>query len=216
MGDSPDDGSVRERLFPDARGFTIRELRKLCAHLPKPELRRLQHDVDEPTLAATAVPIVDVDGEAAVVIVRRSATVENNPGTWVFPVGRVDRKDATMAAAAVRNAAEQLNVPRDGVELLGQLDTHGPVLNGFLVSTFVIEPPEGVTFAPPPRLVSEVAVVPLAHFMAEGRFGDRNLPDGGTMASFALPNGELLWGLQAEILLDLLERLVRDRVDHPT
>jgi 8-oxo-dGTP pyrophosphatase MutT (NUDIX family) len=216
MGDRPDDGPVRERLFPDARGFTIREVRDLCAHLPKPELRRLQHDVDEPTLAATAIPVVEVDGGAAVVLVKRSATVERNPGFWVFPVGIVDRSDATMAGAAVRNAAQQLGLARDGVKLLGQIDTHGPVMNGFLVSTFVVEPPEGATFSPPPALVSDVTVVPLAHFQAEGSFGDRPAPDGLSAASFALPGGDFLWALQAEILLDLLERLVRARFDHPT
>jgi len=85
-----------------------------------------------------------------------------------------------------------------------------------------------VILAPDAREVSEVATIPLSHFMvgasfAVGRSAPEHEPgpsaDGapnatpgrdvaGGLASFALANGDLLWGTQGEILYNLLDQLV--------
>jgi 8-oxo-dGTP pyrophosphatase MutT (NUDIX family) len=235
LSPAPDRAPPWAHLSADERAFTMDDVRQACRSLPAPGLRPIDHYFDEPTLAATAVPVTDVDGLAAVVLTQRAATMTRNRGDWVFPGGRVDPADATSAGAAAREATEELGLAPGAVEMLGQLDTHGPIMTGFLVDTFVVAVEPTARFAPPPEEVSAVTVVPLAHFTADGSFAaDRPLPqfqpgmtaDGTplvvpatpgaranvrSLSSFALPSGELVWGLQAEILVNLLEVLVSAR-----
>ncbi len=210
------------------RRFTLHDVRSLCAQLPPPRVNRI-HDVAEPRAAATLVPIVDVDGEAAVVLTKRPATMVHHRGDWVFPGGRVDPEtDSASSDAARREADEELGIPADRVEIVGQLDTHGPIVTGFVIEVFVGVVDRSVRLAPDPREVSEVVTVPLSCFMrgtsfAIGRRAPEHDPgpsaDGsapivaggdvaGGLASFVLPNGDLLWGTQGEILLNLLDQLV--------
>ena len=97
-----------------------------------------------------------------------------------------------------------------------------------MIEVFVGVIDGSVPLAPDPREVSEVLTVPLSCFMrgtsfAIGRLAPEHDPgpsaDGATsthtgrdvaggLASFVLPNGDLLWGTQGEILLNLLDQLV--------
>ena len=220
------------RVCPDAdRRFTLDEVRSLCAQLPPPRINRI-HDVAEPRAAATLVPIVDVDGEAGVILTKRPSTMVHHRGDWVFPGGRVDADtDASPSDAARREAEEELGIPAARVDVVGQLDTHGPIVTGFVIEVFVGIIDGTVALAPDPREVSEVVTLPLSSFMdgvshATGRRAPEHNPgpsaDGvtppntdrdvaGGLASFALPNGDLLWGTQGEILYNLLDQLVRLR-----
>jgi 8-oxo-dGTP pyrophosphatase MutT (NUDIX family) len=220
-------------LLEAARRFTLDEVRSLCAQLPPPRVHRI-HDVAQPRAAATLVPVVDIDGEAGVIITKRPATMLHHRGDWVFPGGRVDLdRDTTSSDAARREAEEELGIPAERVEIVGQLDTHGPIVTGFVIDVFVGVIDGTVPLAPDPREVSEVLTVPLSRFMvgasfAIGRLAPEHEPgpsaDGaptpsprrdvaGGLASFALPNGDLLWGTQGEILFNLLDQLVALRTE---
>jgi ADP-ribose pyrophosphatase YjhB (NUDIX family) len=150
-------------------------------------------------------------------------------GDWVFPGGRVDpRTDANPSDAARREAEEELGIPAARVEIVGQLDTHGPIVTGFVIEVFVGVIDGSVALVPDPREVSEVFTLPLSRFMvgasyAVGRpapaFDTGPSADGAAiasdgrevalaLASFELPNGDLLWGTQGEILYNLLDQLV--------
>jgi 8-oxo-dGTP pyrophosphatase MutT (NUDIX family) len=214
--------------------FTVDDVRRLCRHLPRPG-HRVLHEVDQPRLAATAVPVVEVEGEAAVVLTKRPATMTYHRGDWVFPGGRVDAGDRSSAAAARREVAEELGVPRRLIDVVGQLDTHGPIVTGFLIDVFVAVLDRGAELAPDPAEVGEVAIVELGHFFGDGVYAlDRPWPaydtgpsapgavapapgassgrrPAGELASFSLPNGELAWGTQGEILANLLDQLARQR-----
>ena len=205
--------------------FTVDAIARLCRHLPAPGRRPL-HAIAEPKLAATAVPVVDLDGEAAVILTQRPSTMTYHRGDWVFPGGRVDESDATGANAAVRELGEELGVPG---EIVGQLDTHGPIVTGFLIEVFVVVVSAGATLQPDAREVSAVATVSLEHFLAPGNLAfDRPWPmfeagpravevDTGAvspardMPSFVLPDGDLVWGTQGAILENFLQQLTRLR-----
>ena len=176
------------------------------------------------------MPIVDVDGEAAVVLTKRPATMVHHRGDWVFPGGRVDPEtDATSRDAARREADEELGIPADRVEIVGQLDTHGPIVTGFVIEVFVgvidgsvaarPRSPRGVggadasrsrasCAAPASRSVgSRRSTIPARAPTAPSSTSTGGDVAGG-LASFVLPNGDLLWGTQGEILLNLLDQLV--------
>ena len=69
----------------------------------RPRINRI-HDVAEPRAAATLVPIVDVDGEAAVVLTKRPATMVHHRGDWVFP-GRTGRSRGRRLVVVTPRAA---------------------------------------------------------------------------------------------------------------
>ena len=84
-----------------SRAITVADVRSACAALPAPRWEKL-FDVAEPRAAAVLIPVVDDDGEAAVILTKRSATMPSHRDDWVFPGGRLDPADASHAEAARR------------------------------------------------------------------------------------------------------------------
>jgi ADP-ribose pyrophosphatase YjhB (NUDIX family) len=175
------------------------------------------------------VPIVEVDGEAAIVVTRRVASMTFHRGDWVFPGGGVEQDvDEVPEAAARREASEELGVPQSSIEIVGAFDVHGPIVTGFVIHPFVGVILPGVPLVPDPREVGEVAVVPLAQLLADGSYrmsseyphhepgpaaavSQRREPSDGRaseMPFFLVSEGAELWGTQGAILYDVLAHLV--------
>ena len=208
------------------RRYTTSQVRAMCAQL-RPPRTRSRHDVTNPRAAAVLVPVVDADGQAAVLVTQRQSTMRLHRGDWVFPGGRVEvERSETARDAARREAAEELGIPAPRVDLVGTLDTHGPIVTGFVIEVFVAIVEGPLELAPDPREVAAVCTLPLSWCMSEAVFSrTREAPAhqpgpsaegahaptrrsvGPGMASFVLPNGDQIWGTQGEILYDLLEQL---------
>jgi 8-oxo-dGTP pyrophosphatase MutT (NUDIX family) len=190
-----------------------------------PRINRI-HDVAQPRAAATLVPVIETGGEAAVVLTRRASNLRYHRGDWVFPGGRVDASDVSARDAARREAAEELGMPASRVDVVGQLDTHGPIVTGFVIDVFVGIIDGHVRFSPNRREVAQVVLMPISALVAPGVFSrtrsapthdpgppvvtndvDEGARVGYGLASFALPGGGLVWGTQGEILYNLLEQL---------
>jgi 8-oxo-dGTP pyrophosphatase MutT (NUDIX family) len=221
-------------LADQDRHFTLDDVRVLCARLRAPRTNPV-HEVDEPRAAATLVPVVDAGGEAAVLLTRRPSTMRYHRGDWVFPGGRVDvDRGESAPAAAAREAEEELGIPAARIELVGALDTHGPIVTGFVIEVFVGVIAGPLELSPDPREVAAVHTLTLSSCMAPGSYSRtrpapvhdpgpsaagaspvRSGDVGRGLGSFALPGGELVWGTQGEILANLLEQLaalrLRDR-----
>lgn len=213
------------------RRFTLEEVRTLCGRLRPPRTNPV-HEVADPRPAATLVPIVDEGGETAVLVTQRPSTMRYHRGDWVFPGGRVDvDRGETAEAAARREVEEELGIPATQVALVGALDTHGPIVTGFVIQVFVGVIDSLLELAPDPHEVAAVKTLTLSSCMTGGTYSRvRPAPEhepgpsatgaapvrarevGRGLSSFALPNGELVWGTQGEILYNLLEQLARLRL----
>ena len=86
--------------------------------------------------AAVLVPLVD-RGEPCLVFAKRTERVGTHKGQISFPGGVIDATDATMVDAALREAEEEINLPRDAVEVLGPLDDTETVATQFVITPFV-------------------------------------------------------------------------------
>ena len=214
------------------RRFSVDMVRDACAHLPAPG-RRMYPPVHEPKPAATLVPVVDIDGEAALVLTKRPTTMIHHRGDWVFPGGRFDaRVDSSSAAAALREVHEELGVSPSELDVIGQLTTHGPIATGYVIDVFVGVIGDISSIVPDPREVAEITVVPISALLAEGVHSRSHVmpvhDTGPTVLGTGVPepaqsvgdeaeplhlflirDDEWLWGTQGSIAYELLDHLVR-------
>jgi 8-oxo-dGTP pyrophosphatase MutT (NUDIX family) len=166
----------------------------------------------EPTPAAVLVPIVNRPGGLQVLLTQRSANLPDHPGQISFPGGRVEPDDASVAAAALREAAEEVGLPADRVSVLGHLAEYETV-TGYRVTPVVgwVEPPFDVT--PDPVEVADVFEVPLA-FLMDPANQQRQFRMLGALRRdyWAIPYGDrFIWGATAAMLM-ILDRTLRAQV----
>ena len=154
--------------------------------------------------AAVLVGLLEWPEGLRVILTERTAHLKNHAAQIAFPGGRIERDDAGPAAAALREAYEEIGLAADKVDLLGCLTPHLTV-TGFLVYPFVgwIEAP--VEFTPDPHEVAEVFTVPLDFVLdPANRVWETKYLDGALRDYYVLPYpGHRIWGATAGMLVSL-------------
>jgi 8-oxo-dGTP pyrophosphatase MutT (NUDIX family) len=161
--------------------------------------------------AAVLVPVFELDGQARVVLTRRPQTMAHHQGEIAFPGGKVDPAvDASPRDAALREAEEEIGLPRSAVDVIAQLDPIQTFAGPFLIAPFV-----GVIDVPPvlvpdPREVERVFDVAIAELLADGVHREERWADifgaNRPMHFFELED-ETVWGATARILAGFLAHL---------
>ncbi|MEK9708555.1 MAG: CoA pyrophosphatase, partial [Alphaproteobacteria bacterium] len=133
---------------------------------------RGDHDLNEvgmrpdPPLkpAAVLVPLIEREEGFTILLTERAADLRAHAGQISFPGGRIDPEDASPEDAALREAHEEIGMPRENAELLGRLDTY-EVRTGFAVTPIVglVDPAFEIVFEP--GEVADVFEVPLAFIL---------------------------------------------------
>jgi 8-oxo-dGTP pyrophosphatase MutT (NUDIX family) len=159
--------------------------------------------------AAVLVPLVD-RGEPFLVFAKRTDRVGTHRGQISFPGGRVDATDPTLLDAALREAEEEVGLPRDAVETLGALDDTETVATQFIITPFVGLVRTPVAWQPDGHEIEKVIEVPLAALRDRGNLRVEHRERGGVLHEvlFWDYQGETIWGATARIVkqyLDLLE-----------
>jgi 8-oxo-dGTP pyrophosphatase MutT (NUDIX family) len=146
------------------------------------------------------------------VLTRRPDTMVNHRGEVAFPGGKIDpRVDASPRDAALREAEEEIGLPRDSVDVIGQLDTMHTVSGPFLIEPFVGLIERLPVLVPDPREVERVFDVALSELLSDevhhqerwDFFGEPRV-----MHFFELAD-ETVWGATARILAGFLAHLMR-------
>jgi 8-oxo-dGTP pyrophosphatase MutT (NUDIX family) len=89
----------------------------------------------EPVPAAVLMPLVE-RGELAVLFTQRATQLRNHAGQISFPGGRIEAGDAGPAAAALREAREEIGLDARFVSVIGYLPDH-VVPSGFRITPVV-------------------------------------------------------------------------------
>ena len=145
--------------------------------------------------------------EPHVILTRRRTDLRRHAGEISFPGGRQDPEDADLAETALREAEEEIGLPRAEVSLLGELTPTSTFVTNYLIHPFVGLIGASRSWSPSPREVDAVLELPL-DALREGRTRTRMERRGISFETDTYVVGEhLIWGATARILEELLERV---------
>ncbi|KAA0011138.1 CoA pyrophosphatase [Billgrantia pellis] len=176
----------------------LEKLRKrLQAHAP----RRLQLDMPQ---AAVLLPIVD-RSEPTLLFTRRAGHLNTHSGQVAFPGGKREEADPDLLFTALRESHEEIALPPERVELLGQL-SDVISLHGIRVTPYVGLIPADLPLAPDLAELDAIFEVPLMLFLEDRRHHTDVIPVNGRphyVPSYHT-HGQVIWGLSAMMLVELL------------
>lgn len=115
--------------------------------------------------AAVVLCVAERDGEACVLLIRRSPR-GRNAGQWALPGGRGEPGES-VEQTALREFHEELGVALSPDDVLGRLDDF-PASSGFVITPVVVVPEALGPLAPCPDEVASVHYLPLARLTGDG------------------------------------------------
>jgi 8-oxo-dGTP pyrophosphatase MutT (NUDIX family) len=158
--------------------------------------------------AGVLAPIIHRDGRLELLLTKRSSALKHHPGQIAFPGGKQDDGDADVIAAALREADEEIGLPRGSVEVLGTLPIHETV-TGFAVTPVIGFVRDVFEIKPEPGEVEEVFSVPLDHVLNPANYLIQSRRWRGTRRHyFVVPYGPYyIWGATARMLRAWADRM---------
>jgi 8-oxo-dGTP pyrophosphatase MutT (NUDIX family) len=159
------------------------------------------------TPAAVLVAVVD-HSSPTVILTERPKTMRRHPGQISFPGGRIDPGDDGPVAAALREAEEEIALPRHAVDVIGAADLYRTV-TGFEVTPIVGVVPPGLSLEPQPGEVAAMFEAPL-HFLLDPRQQRIQTATwlGRERSYYEIEwQGRRIWGATAAMIVNLSRRL---------
>ncbi len=160
------------------------------------------------TPAAVLIPLIARGDETHVLLTRRSLALRRHAGQVAFPGGRIDPEDESAAAAALREAQEEIGLSPELVTPLGFLDTY-LTHSGFRILPLVAEVRTPFALTINHTEVEEAFEVPLRFLMdTTNHARESRTREGVTRHFHVMPyGGKNIWGVTAGIIRNLHERL---------
>jgi 8-oxo-dGTP pyrophosphatase MutT (NUDIX family) len=158
------------------------------------------------TPAAVLVPVVDRP-EPTVILTERPITMRRHPGQISFPGGRIEPGE-NPAAAALREAQEEIGLPPDQVDLVGIADPY-VTITGFEVIPVIGVIPPGLVLSPHSGEVADMFEAPLHFLLDPARQRERSDSWRGRERHYyeILWEGRRIWGATAAMIVNLSRRL---------
>jgi 8-oxo-dGTP pyrophosphatase MutT (NUDIX family) len=161
------------------------------------------------------VPLFREPGTDAphVVLTRRRADLRRHAGEISFPGGRQDPQDTQLSETALREAEEEIGLPRSEVKLLGDLPPTSTFATNYEIHPFIGLIPSGQLWRLSPLEVDAVLELPL-DAIRDGRTRTQLQRRGITFETDAyVVDDHLIWGATARILEQLLGWLAADDLE---
>ena len=163
---------------------------------PTPDTRR----------SAVLVPLYEEEGEAHVILTRRSPNLRSHTHEVSFPGGRVDPTDVDDWDTALREAHEEVALDRALPRRIGDLDSFVAGGSQTYVTPVVAVLPHRPTLTPSEAEVEHILYVPLGELLLPEVFREEIwIRDGVThRITFFELHGDTVWGATGTMLRELL------------
>lgn len=162
---------------------------------------------DGVTPAAVLVAVVDRP-DPTVLLTLRPETMRKHAGQVSFPGGRIDPGDSGPIDAALREAEEEIALPRDRVEIIGVADRYLTV-TGFEVTPVIGIVPAGLDLVPQPNEVAALFEAPFHHILDPAHQHVRTAYWRGRERTYYEIDWQeqRIWGATAAMIVNLGRRL---------
>jgi len=167
--------------------------------------------------AAVLIALVEHTDAPHLILTRRAEHLNDHAGQISFPGGRAEPSDASLEAAALREAQEEIGLASTYLTVLGRLPVY-PTVSGFAVTPVVALVRPGFTLTPDASEVAEAFDAPLAFLLdpTNHRLYRAQLPDGRVRHFYAIAWQEhFIWGATAAMLRSLYHCLRAAHMQRP-
>lgn len=153
-----------------------------------------------PVLAAVLIALVRRPEGHTVLYTERSPDLRAHSGQVAFPGGKVDAADSDVAAAALREAFEEVGMARADATVIGFMPTYFTGTNYLITPVVATVEPSG-PFVPNPGEVHSVFEVPLQRILRPESYGEFRISrDGKEHKTWQIDHdGHRIWGITANI-----------------
>ena len=160
------------------------------------------------TDAAVLIAIVQHASNPTVIFTKRSENLRKHTGQIAFPGGAIDAEDASAIDAALREAEEEIGLPRNAPKVIGQLPDYVSG-SGFRIKPVVALVQPGQKLKINADEVAEVFVVPLAFLMnPQNHIQSSREWQGVERFYYEMPyENYRIWGVTAGIIRAFYERV---------
>jgi 8-oxo-dGTP pyrophosphatase MutT (NUDIX family) len=191
-------------LSAERRRPTLAQVRRAVAAAPPPKPSPLEGTGIRPS--AVLAPLYEEDGEAVVVLTRRSQTLRAHRGEVSFPGGAWEAGDVDLAETARREAYEEVRLDPADVTIIGELDHLQTVTSRSFIVPFVAELPARPALEASPAEVESILHVPLSALLDDGVYHEElwGLAPLTHPVHFFDLDHDIVWGATAAMLRGLL------------
>ncbi|MHA6720448.1 CoA pyrophosphatase [Sphingomonas sp. RS6] len=160
-----------------------------------------------PRAAAVLVAITD-QPRPSVILTVRNANLRNHAGQIAFPGGQIDPEDRDAIDAALREAEEEIALPRRHVEVVGTADSYRTITGFDLVPVLGVVPPALPLLAAEGE-VADVFEVPVDFLFDPTNQVQRRAEYRGVERRYyeIQWQNRRIWGATAAVIVNLSKRL---------
>jgi len=161
---------------------------------------------DRQTPAAVLIAVTDRP-EPGIILTQRPRGMRDHPGQVAFPGGKLDPGEDAIAAA-LREAEEELAMPRDAAQVIGTTDLYRTG-TGFHVTPVLAVVPPDLDLVPHPSEVEAWFEAPLNLLLDPASWTTNEVFWKGEMRRYLELDyeGFRIWGVTAAIISNLAKRI---------
>lgn len=158
--------------------------------------------------AAVLIAITDRP-DPGVILTQRPKTMRHHAGQIAFPGGRVDPEDVDLVHTALREAEEEIAMPRDAVTVIGTIDRYRTI-TGYHVTPVVGVVQPDLPLRANAAEVSDWFEVPLSFLLEPGNHIEQAVEWQGRERHYyeITYEGRRIWGATAAMIVNLGRRII--------